>query len=108
VENIPHTVQDIPASGSSPAKIVSVLKILPDADHKNNNFQLQGNLLLAEDNNLVAASITGTGATTGAPEIPADRALNPQGTVISTTNKVIGEKPLPDSKYKSLGIFAQG
>lgn len=108
VENIPHTVQDIPASGSSPAKIVSVLKITPDADHKNNNFQLQGNLLLAEDNNLVAGIDYWDRSYNGERQkYQLIEALNPQGTVISTTNKVIGEKPLPDSKYKSLGIFAQ-
>ena len=37
VENIPHIVQNIPASGNNPARRVSVLKITPSADHKNNN-----------------------------------------------------------------------
>ena len=54
VENIPHIVQNMPASGTTPAEMVSVLKITPNAEHKNNNFQLQGNFLLNEENNLVA------------------------------------------------------
>ncbi len=29
------------------------------------------------------------------------------GILVSSTNKVIGEKPLPNSTYSSLGIFAQ-
>ncbi|MCE7858133.1 MAG: TonB-dependent receptor, partial [Ignavibacteria bacterium CHB3] len=32
VENIPHTVQNIPASGNNPARRISVLKITPGAD----------------------------------------------------------------------------
>ncbi len=47
VENIPHIVQNIAATSTSPAKRVSVLKILPNADHRNNNFQVYGNLLPA-------------------------------------------------------------
>ncbi|MCW8806454.1 MAG: TonB-dependent receptor, partial [Ignavibacteriaceae bacterium] len=33
--------------------------------------------------------------------------LDSSGNVIDTINKVIGEKPLPNSAYRSLGIFAQ-
>jgi hemoglobin/transferrin/lactoferrin receptor protein len=33
--------------------------------------------------------------------------LDSFGNVINTTNKIIGEKPLPNSRYSSLGIFAQ-
>lgn len=108
VENIPHQVQNVAATSTSPAKRVSVLKITPNADHNNNNLQLQGNLLLGENNNLVAGidywdrSYNGNRQKYQLIEV-----LDKNGNVASTTNKVIGEKPLPDSKYKSLGIFAQ-
>ena len=108
VENIPHIVQNLAASGTSPAQRVSVLKITPDADHRNNNFQLQGNFLLSEENNLVAGLDYWDRSYNGARQkYQLIEALNAQGSVIRTTNKVIGDKPLPDSKYKSLGIFAQ-
>lgn len=108
VENIPHIVQNIAATGSSPAQRVSVLKITPEANHKNNNFQLQGNFLLGEDNNLVAGLDYWDRSYFGERQkYQLIEALNSQGAVISTTNKVTGDKPLPDSKYKSLGLFVQ-
>jgi hemoglobin/transferrin/lactoferrin receptor protein len=108
VENIPHTVQYIPASGTTPAKRVSVLKITPEADHKNNNLQIQGNLLLEANNNLVAGIDYWDRSYNGHREkYQLIEALDSQSNVVNTVNKIIGEKPLPDSKYKSLGIFAQ-
>ncbi|MFA7418328.1 MAG: TonB-dependent receptor [Melioribacteraceae bacterium] len=108
VENIPHTVQNIAASGTSPAKRISVLKITPSAEHANNNFQIHGNLLLAENNNLLVGVDYWDRTYTGHREkYQLIEVLNSQGNVANTINKVVGEKPLPDSKYKSFGVFAQ-
>ncbi len=108
VENIPHVVKNIDATSTTPAKRISVLSITPGADHKNNNLQFQGNFLLAQNNNLVAGldywdrSYNGFRQKSQQIEV-----LNDQGEVINTMHKTVGEKPLPDSKYRSLGIFAQ-
>ncbi len=108
VENIPHTVQNIPASGTTPARRVSVLKITPGADHKNNNVQIHGNLLLTKNNNLILGIDYWDRSYNGHREkYQLIEVLNAQGEVVNTTNKIIGEKPLPDSKYKSFGIFTQ-
>ncbi|MFH1195842.1 MAG: TonB-dependent receptor [bacterium] len=108
VENIPHTVQNIAATETSPAKRVSVLKITPSADHKNNNIQLHGNLLLGDGNNLVVGLDYWDRSYNGQRQkYQLIEVLNPAGDVVNTTNKIIGESPLPDSKFKSLGIFAQ-
>ena len=108
VENIPHAVQNVPASGTTPARRVSVLKITPGADHKNNNIQIQGNFLLAEKNNLVVGVDYWDRSYNGSREkYQKIEVLNAQGNVVNTTNKVIGESPLPVSKFKSLGIFMQ-
>ena len=108
VENIPHTVQNIPASGPNPARRVSVLKITPAADHNNNNFQVNAGMLFGERYNLVVGIDYWDRRYNGSREkYQQIEALNSGGSVISTVNKIIGEKPLPDSKYSSLGIFAQ-
>ena len=108
VENIPYTVQNIPASGTSLARRVSVLKITPGADHKSNNFQVQGNFLLAEKNNLVVGIDYWDRDYNGNRErFQLIEMLNSQGSVVNTINRIIGEKPLPNSKYSSLGFFAQ-
>ncbi len=108
VENIPHTVQNVPASPTVPARRISVLKITPQADHKNNNFQLYGNMLLSKTNNLVLGvdywdrSYRGERRRYQLIEI-----LDSLGNVAVSTDRIIGEKPLPDSKFQSIGIFAQ-
>jgi hemoglobin/transferrin/lactoferrin receptor protein len=108
VENIPHTVQNVPATGTTPARRVSVLKITPEAEHKNNNIQVQGNLLLAENNILIAGFDYWDRNYNGKRgKYQLIEALNTEGNVVSTTNKVIVEKPLPDSKLRSYGFFAQ-
>ena len=50
VENIPHMIQNVAATATSPAKRISVLRITPEAIHNNNNIQLQGNFLIEENN----------------------------------------------------------
>ncbi|MDD5609232.1 MAG: TonB-dependent receptor [Ignavibacterium sp.] len=108
VENIPHTVQMVPGSGSTPTRRVSVLKITPGADHKSNNILLQGNLLLADWNNLIIGMDYWDRKYEGHREkYQKIEVLDSTGQVVNTTNKVIGEKPLPNSSYSSLGVFAQ-
>jgi hemoglobin/transferrin/lactoferrin receptor protein len=108
VENIPFIVQNIPASGGNPARRVSVLKITPRADHKNNNATLQGNFWLFDSHNLVAGFDYWDRSYNGERErYQLIEVLDSTGNVVSTTNRITGEKPLPNSSYKSLGIFAQ-
>jgi len=108
VLNIPHAVQNLAASGTTPARRVSVLKITPHADHNNNNISLQGSFMLASGNNLVAGIDYWDRKYDGHREkYQKIEVLDDAGNVKSTTNKIIGESPLPDSKYSSLGIFAQ-
>jgi hemoglobin/transferrin/lactoferrin receptor protein len=108
VENIPHIVQNIPASGGNPARRVSVLKITPSADHKNNNATLQGNFWLFDSHNLAAGLDYWDRSYNGERErYQLIEILDSMGNVVSTTNQITGELPVPNSKYRSLGIFAQ-
>jgi outer membrane receptor protein involved in Fe transport len=108
VENIPNVVQNIPASGGNPARRVSVLKITPSADHKNNNATLQGNFWLFDSHNLVTGLDYWDRSYSGERErYQLIEALDSAGNVVSTINVITGEIPVPNSKYRSLGIFAQ-
>ncbi len=85
-----------------------MLKITPSADHTNNNAQLQGNFWLFDSNNLVFGFDYWDRSYNGQREkYQLIEVLDSSGNVVSTTNKIIGEKPLPNSAYRSLGIFAQ-
>lgn len=108
VENIPYIVQNIPASEGNPARRVSVLKITPSADHKNNNATLQGNFWLFDSHNLAAGIDYWDRSYKGERDrYQLIEVLDSAGNVVSTTNQITGEIPVPNSKYKSLGIFVQ-
>jgi len=108
VENIPHTILNLPKTPTSPAKRVSVLKISPNAVHKNNNVQIQGNFLIGENNFIAAGLDYWDRAYAGNREkFQLIETLDSAGNVKSLTNKIIGEKPLPDSRFTSIGFFIQ-
>jgi len=108
VENIPHIVQYIPGTPTSLARRVSVLKITPEADHINNNLQLQGNFLMNGVNNLAAGLDYWDRNYNGfRKKYQRIELINDQNEVVNTIDKTIGEMPLPDSKYRDLGIFLQ-
>ena len=108
VENLPYIVQNIPASGGNPARRVSVLKITPSADHKNNNATLQGNFWLFDSHNLAAGFDYWDRSYSGERErYQLIEVLDSLGNVVNTTNQITGEIPVPNSKYRSLGLFAQ-
>ena len=109
VENIPYTVQNIPASGTTPARRVSVLKIEPEADHYNNNLQMHTNVLVAEKYNFITGLDYWDRKYNGFRQrFQKIEVLNAGGNVTSTTNRITAEKPLPDSKMRSVGFFLQG
>lgn len=108
VENIPYIVQNIAASNGQLAKRVSVLMIAPGANHYYNGLHLQ-TLLNAGNNHFI-----NTGIDYWERKYSGERrkyqkieVLDEQGKTINTIDKIIGEKPLPDSKFCNLGFFAQ-
>ena len=108
VENIPNIVQNIHASGRNPARRVSVLKITPSADHNNNNATLQGNFWLFDSHNLVTGLDYWDRSYNGERErFQLIEVLDSAGNVVSTSNIVTGEIPIPNSEYRSIGIFGQ-
>ncbi|MGE5352293.1 MAG: TonB-dependent receptor [Acidobacteriota bacterium] len=109
VENIPNTVTKTPAQNGQPAKRTSVLKITPNARHYTNGLQLQTDWRIGENNYFIA----GIDAWQRALDSRRERAVqvavfNAKGdSVVKTTNQVIGERPLPESRFRSIGAYAQ-
>jgi len=105
VENIPHQV----SLSNNRTMRTSVLKITPNGNHKTTGASLQSNWILGKTNLLIA------GFEAWQRELLTDREqerlievidTNTQS-VISSTHKIIGEKPIPDANYRSLGFFVQ-
>lgn len=108
VENLPHTVNRIAAANGQPARNVHVLRILPGATHEIPGLQLQANIIAGRAH-LLIAGIDGwkkeyRGYRTRETRIDI---LNPDGSVKKSTFKTIGEAPLPDATYSSIGLFLQ-
>ena len=109
VENIPHTVKNIPATDTQPAKVMNVLKVLPSATHDTQGFQFQTDWVLGQ-NDLLVAGIDAwekryEGKRTKQTRIDV---LSPvDNSVMQSINKTIGELPLPNSTYQSMGFFIQ-
>jgi len=108
VENIPHTVTSIPASGTQPARKVNALRILPGATHDLNGVQVQGDFFPGKHHLLIAGIDAWQKAYEGyrTKETRID-ILNPDGSVKKSTFRTIGEAPLPDATYRSIGFYAQ-
>lgn len=103
VENIPNIVQNVPP------RRISVLKITPKADHNSHNFLVQTNMILSQ-RNLLTLGIDYWSRSYNGERLRYQliETLDSTGTtVINSLNKVIAEKPLPDSRFQSVGIFAQ-
>ncbi len=108
VENIPHTVTSIPASGTQPARKVNALRILPGATHDLNGLQVQGDFFPGKHHLLIVGLDAWQKAYEGyrTKETRID-ILNPDGSVKKSTFRTIGEAPLPDATYSSIGLYAQ-
>ncbi|MGE5621097.1 MAG: TonB-dependent receptor [archaeon] len=109
VENIPNQVTKTPAQNGQPAKQTSVLKITPNARHYTNGLQLQTDWTFGKQNYFIA----GIDAWQRQLDSRRERSLqvlvfNAKGdSVVKITNQIVGERPLPESRFRSIGAYAQ-
>ncbi len=102
VENIPYITQ------TSPEKIINIKKITPNARHYTNGLQFQTNWSLGNRNILISGfDIWQRKIDSRRERYLSIQNLDTSGNVINTINQVVGEKPLPDAKYLSMGYYIQ-
>ena len=108
VLNDPHTVNHVPAATGQPAKDINVLSVTPRATHNTHGVQLQTDWTAGNAHYLVA------GVDFWQKDLESHReknmridVLNANNEVVNSINQVIGERPLPESFYRSLGVFVQ-
>ncbi|MCU7494066.1 MAG: TonB-dependent receptor [Ignavibacteria bacterium] len=109
VENIPGTVTKTPAQNGQPAKQTSVLMITPNARHYTNGLQLQTDWTFGERNYVIAGVDAWQRQLDSRRERKIQVAmLNARGdSVVKVNNQIVGERPLPESRFRSIGFFAQ-
>lgn len=109
VENIPNQVTIRPATGTTPKQRISVLSIYPNARHYTNGIEMQSNWKLSENNFLIAGiDIWQRTLDSRRERNQKIEVLSNEGdTVKSVTYKTFGERPIPESDYLSMGVYAQ-
>lgn len=109
VENLPYQVTIKPPSGTTPKQRITVDKILPVGKHYVNGIQLQTDWVPFNGHYLVAGiDIWQRNLNSNRQRIQKIENLSSVGdTVKSEINKTIGEKPIPEASYRSMGVFAQ-
>jgi hemoglobin/transferrin/lactoferrin receptor protein len=109
VENIPYIVQNVPGSNGQPNKRVSVLEVAPQANHNTDSFQSQANFTLSKTNFLIAGFDFWKRSYTGQrSKYQKIQMLNPStDSVLKTTYTTIVDKPLPDARFNSAGVYVQ-
>ncbi len=109
VNNIPYQSKYITTPAGQPDKQMNVINITPHAQHYTNGIQLESNWILNENNFLVF------GLDGWQRKLDSRRERHIQinsidkitQAVLGTVNEVIGEKPVPESQFESLGMYAQ-
>lgn len=109
VENIPNQVQTVRTSTGKIKQKVYVLSITPNARHYTNGIQLKSDWQVGKYNYIIA------GVDFWMRALDSRRERNQRienydttsGSITSTVLKTIGEKPIPDADYRSIGIYAQ-
>ena len=109
VENIPNQVQSVKTTSGKLKQKVYVLSITPNARHYTNGLQFKADWEIGKYNYLI------TGVDVWMRALDSKRERNQRienydtitGNITSTILKTIGEKPLPDADYRSIGAYVQ-
>ncbi|MFZ1519979.1 MAG: TonB-dependent receptor [Ignavibacteriaceae bacterium] len=108
VENIPGTVQFVPASNGQPPRRVSVLKISPSADHIVNGFITQADFSFANHYFIAGFDFWNRNYSGIRSREQKIDILNPaDSSLVRTLYKTTFEKPLPDASFSSAGLYVQ-
>ena len=109
VKNIPYMTNYITTPSGQPDKKMIVQEVTPHAQHYTNGVQIESNWIL-NDNNYLVFGFDGWQRNLDSRR---ERHIQIQNidkstqNILSTINQVIGERPLPESKFQSLGLYAQ-
>ena len=109
VINIPYQTKYVTTPSGQPDKIMNVNKITPHAMHYTNGLQFESNWLLS-DNNFLLVGLNAWQRNLDSRRERYTQIENIDKTthaVLSTVNQIIGERPIPESQFRSIGLYAQ-
>ncbi len=109
VKNIPYLTKYITTPAGLPNKKMMVQEITPHAHHYTNGLQAESKWIL-NDNNYLVLGFDGWQRNLDSrreKHILIQNVDKNTQTVLSSINQVIGERPIPESKFQSMGLYAQ-
>ncbi len=109
VDNVPNTISQVKTASGKLKQKVYVLDITPNARHYTNGLQFKADWQFSKSNYLI------TGVDFWMRALDSKREKNQRienydttsGALLSTVYKTIGEKPIPDADYRSIGAYVQ-
>ncbi len=109
VDNVPFIKNYVTTPAGQPDKIINVDLINPHAMHYTNGIQLESGLLLNDANYLVVGIDAWQRRLDSRREryLTIDNVAKTSQVVLSTIKEIIGERPLPESEFQSIGLYAQ-
>jgi hemoglobin/transferrin/lactoferrin receptor protein len=108
VDNVQNQTTITQASDGQPNQIVTVDKITPNARHYANNLQLQSNWLFGENLLLAGIDAWQRNLDSRRERIISHSQEDPlTGDITMAFTEYIGEKPLPDCSFRSIGVYSQ-
>lgn len=109
VDNIPFITKNITTPAGQPNQIKHVDLVNPHAMHYTNGLQLESSLILGKDNYLVFGLDAWQRTLDSRREqyITVENVDKTTQAVLSTVKQIVGDRPLPESQFQSVGIYAQ-
>lgn len=104
VENIPHIVKQVPGT---PAKVMNVLSILPQATHETSGAHLQTDWVFSGNHLIAGVDAWQKHLDSFRERVARVDVLNAEGGVAKSMSQITGERPIPVATFGSVGFFAQ-
>lgn len=108
VDNVPNQTVIVQGTNGKPDQVVNVGKISPSARHYVTGIQLQSNWLIGRSLLLAGVDAWQRNLDSRREKYIIHSARDGQsGTLTREFTETIGEKPLPEASFRSIGIYAQ-
>lgn len=108
VDNVPNMTVVVQGTNGKPDQVVNVAKISPSARHYVTGVQLQSNWLFGRNLLLAGVDAWQRNLDSRREKYIIHSAKDQQSGVLTREfTETIGEKPLPDASFRSIGIYAQ-
>ncbi|MCB0726181.1 MAG: TonB-dependent receptor [Ignavibacteriae bacterium] len=108
VSVVPNSIVFIPKTATGPARKITNISIDPDGKHYSSGAIIQADFVTNNNNKLIGGiDLWSRKLETSRERTQKIEVLDSNNNVVSTSIVQTGDVPIPDSRYTSIGLFAQ-